>query len=135
MAHWLLKTEPGTYSFPDLLRDRTTAWEGISSPAALLHLRAMKRGDDALIYHSGAERAVVGLARVTSDPYADPALDDPRRVVVDIAAVRPLLRPVPLATIKADPRFRNLGLVRISRLSVMPVTTAEWAGLLALAEG
>lgn len=135
MAHWLLKTEPGTYSFPDLLRDRTTAWEGISSPAALLHLRAMKRGDDALIYHSGAERAVVGLARVTSDPYADPALDDPRRVVVDVAAVRPLLRPVPLATIKADPRFRNLGLVRISRLSVMPVTTAEWAGLLALAEG
>ncbi|HEX7023684.1 MAG TPA: EVE domain-containing protein [Gemmatimonadales bacterium] len=135
MAHWLLKTEPGTYSFPDLLRDRTTAWEGISSPAALLHLRAMKRGDDALIYHSGAERAVVGLARVTSDPYPDPALDDPKRMVVDVAAGKPLLRPVPLATIKADPRFRNLGLVRISRLSVMPVTGAEWESLLALAEG
>ncbi len=135
MAHWLLKTEPGSYSFPDLLRDRASTWDGVSSPAALLHLRAMKQGDDALIYHSGAERAVVGLARIASDPYPDPKLGDPRRVVVEVAAVRPLSRPVPLTAIKADPRFRNLGLVRISRLSVMPVTAAEWGGLLALAGG
>ena len=126
MNRWLLKTEPGTYSFAQLMREGTARWDGVASPAALIHLRAMCRGDPALIYHSGAEKAVIGLARVAGAPYADPALDDPRRVVVDLEAVGPLARPVPLSAIKPDPRFRNLGLVRISRLSVMPVSDDEW---------
>lgn len=132
MNYWLLKTEPGTYSFADLAREKTARWDGVSAPAALASIRAMKRGDDALIYHTGGEKAVVGLARVASDPYPDPAARDPRLVVVDIGAVAPLDVPVPLATIKADPRFRDLGLVRIGRLSVMPVSPAQWEALLEL---
>ncbi len=130
--HWLLKTEPSTYAFADLLREGRTRWEGVSSPAALIHLRAMKTGDEALIYHSGDERAVVGLARIASDPYPDPALGDPRRVVVDLVPLRTLPRPIPLAAIKADRRFADLALVRISRLSVMPVSAAHWERLVAL---
>jgi predicted RNA-binding protein with PUA-like domain len=132
MNHWLLKTEPGTYSFAQMMREGTARWDGVASPAALIHLRAMRRGDSALIYHSGAEKAVVGLARVAGAPYPDPALDDPRRVVVDLEAVGPLGKPIPLSEIKPDPRFRNLGLVRISRLSVMPVSDPEWRALLSL---
>ena len=133
MNRWLVKSEPGTYAFADLLRDGSTRWDGISAPAALLHLRGMRRGDEVLFYHSGAERAVVGLARAASDPYPDPALADPRRVVIDLKGVRALARPIPLAEIKADRRFKNFGLVRISRLSVMPVSAEEWRALLALA--
>jgi predicted RNA-binding protein with PUA-like domain len=133
MNRWLVKSEPGTYAFADLLKDGSTRWDGISAPAALLHLRGMRRGDEVLFYHSGAEPAVVGLARAVSDPYPDPALGEPRRVVIDLQGVRALVRPVPLAEIKADRRFKNFGLVRISRLSVMPVSEAEWRALLALA--
>ena len=133
MNRWLVKSEPGTYAFADLLRDGTTRWDGISAPAALLHLRGMRRGDEVLFYHSGAERAVVGLARAASDPYPDPASADPRRVVIDLKGVRALSRPISLGEIKADRRFKNFGLVRISRLSVMPVTAEEWRALLALA--
>jgi predicted RNA-binding protein with PUA-like domain len=130
--HWLLKTEPSTYSFADLQRDRRTTWDGVSAPAALVHLRAMRNGDEALIYHSGGEKAVVGLARLASDPYPDPKLDDPRRVVVDLVPVRPLATPITLSAIKADPRFKDFALVRISRLSVMPVGEREWAALMAM---
>ena len=133
MNRWLVKSEPGTYAFTDLLKDGSTRWDGISAPAALLHLRGMRRGDEVLFYHSGAERAVVGLARAASDPYPDPALADPRRVVIDLKGVRALSRAIPLAEIKADRRFKNFGLVRISRLSVMPVSPDEWRALLALA--
>ena len=129
---WLLKSEPGTYSFSDLVREGRTCWDGVSNPVALSHLRAMQKGDEALFYHTGAEKAIVGVARIASDPYRDPKLDDPKRVVVDLAPVRPLGRPVPLSAVKADPRFRNLGLVRIGRLSVMPVSPEEWKALLAL---
>jgi predicted RNA-binding protein with PUA-like domain len=129
---WLLKSEPGTYSFSDLVREGRACWDGVSNPAALGHLRAMKKGDEALFYHTGAEKAIVGLARIVSDPYPDPKLDDPRRVVVDVAAVRPLEHPVTLSAVKADPRFRNLGLVRIGRLSVMPVSPEEWKALLVM---
>jgi len=129
---WLLKSEPGTYSFSDLTREGRACWDGVSNPAALGHLRAMKKGDEALFYHTGSEKAIVGLARIVSDPYPDPQLDDPRRVVVDVAAVRPLEHPVTLSAVKADPRFRNLGLVRIGRLSVMPVSPEEWKALLAM---
>src|ERR671915_1029321 len=97
--HWVLKTEPSEYGFADLARDRRTRWEGVSNPVALKHLRSMLEGDDVLIYHTGNEKALVGLARIASAPYPDPS--DPRLVVVDVEPVRPLPRVVTLAQIKA----------------------------------
>lgn len=132
MSRWLLKTEPSTYAFADLVRDGRTTWDGVSNPVALGHLRAMKKGDEALVYHTGDEKAAVGIARVASDPYPDPKQKDPRLVVVDLEPVRALPRPVTLRAVKADPRFADFALVRISRLSVMPVTDAQWKALLAL---
>lgn len=132
MNRWLLKTEPSTYAFADLVRDGRTTWDGVSNPVALGHLRAMKKGDEALVYHTGDEKAAVGIARVASDPYPDPKQKDPRLVVVDLEPVRALPRPVTLKAVKADPRFADFALVRISRLSVMPVTDAQWKALLAL---
>ena len=129
---WLLKSEPGTYSFSDLTREGRTCWDGVSNPVALSHLRAMKKGDEAFFYHTGAEKAIVGIARIVSDPYPDPKLGDPRRVVVDVAPLSPLDHPVSLAAVKADPRFKNFPLVRIGRLSVMPVSPEEWKALLAM---
>jgi predicted RNA-binding protein with PUA-like domain len=129
--HWVLKTEPSEYGFPDLVRDRRTRWEGVSNPVALKHLRSMLEGDDALIYHTGNEKAAVGLARVASAPYPDPK--DPKLVVVDVEPVKPLPRAVPLAEIKAEPAFAELGLVRVPRLSVVPVEPAQWKRLLAMA--
>jgi len=129
---WLLKTEPGTYSFSDLTREGRTCWDGVSNPVALGHLRAMKKGDEAFFYHTGAEKAIVGVARIVSDPYPDPKLDDPKRVVVDIAPLRPLDTPVTLAAVKADSRFKDFALVRIGRLSVMPVSPEQWQALLAM---
>ncbi len=131
-SRWLLKTEPGTYSFDQLARELRTRWDGVRSPAAQIHLRAMRAGDEVLIYHSGEERAVVGVARVATGPHPDPTAKDPRLVAVEISHVRRLARPVPLAAIKADARFREFPLVRISRLSVMPVNPAEWRRILEL---
>ena len=135
MNYWLLKTEPSTYSFADLAREKTARWDGVSAPAALASIRKMKPGDEAMIYHTGDEKAVVGLARVASESYADPKQDDPRLAVVDLTAVSPLPAPVTLATIKADARFKDLGLVRIGRLSVMPVSPVQWKAILELAGG
>jgi predicted RNA-binding protein with PUA-like domain len=129
--HWVLKTEPSEYGFADLVRDRRTRWEGVSNPVALKHLRSMLEGDDALIYHTGNEKAVVGLARIVSAPYPDP--QDSKLVVVDVAPVKPLPRAVSLAEIKAEPAFADLGLVRVPRLSVVPVEPAQWKRLLAMA--
>ena len=131
--HWVLKTEPSTYGFPDLVRERRTRWEGVSNPVALKHLRSMLEGDDALIYHTGNEKSLVGLARIASAPYPDPARKDERLVVVDVEAGKALPRPVSLAEIKADPAFKDLGLVRLSRLSVVPVEPDQWKRLLAMA--
>ena len=131
--HWILKTEPSEYGFSDLVRDRRTRWEGVSNPVALKHLRSMLEGDDALIYHTGKEKSLIGLARIASAPYSDPSGKDPRLVVVDIEAREPLARPVSLAEIKADPAFKELGLVRLSRLSVVPVEPDQWTRLLAMA--
>jgi len=128
-SSWLLKTEPSTYAWSDLLRDGRTVWDGISAPAALMHLRAMKTGDEALIYHSGDDKAIVGIARIARGAYADPKFADPRRVVVDVEPVRALRTPVPLASIKAERRLAGFPLVRISRLSTMPVTADERAVL------
>lgn len=132
MAFWLLKTEPGDYSFADLERDGATVWDGIANNAALKHLRAARSGDLALVYHTGDERAAVGLAEITSAPYAAPAEADARLVVVDVKPVRRLVRPVTLAAVKADPFFAGFALVREPRLSVMPVTPAQWRRLLEL---
>lgn len=132
MAYWLLKTEPSSYSFADLQRDGSTVWDGVANAQALIHIRNMQPGDQALIYHSGDERAVIGRAAITSAPYPDPQLDDPKRVVVDLRVGERLPRSISLSTIKADPDFAQLGLVRQGRLSVMPVTEEQWHKLLAL---
>ena len=126
---WLLKTEPSTYSWDDLVRDGQTVWEGVANAAALIHLRAMVTGDEALIYHSGSDRAIVGIGCITRGAYPDPKLTEPRRVVVDVQAHHPLKRAVTLAAIKAEPRLATLALVRISRLSCMPVSPEHRAVL------
>jgi predicted RNA-binding protein with PUA-like domain len=131
--HWILKTEPSEYGFTDLVRDRRTRWEGVSNAVALKHLRSMLEGDDALIYHTGNEKSLIGLARIASAPYPDPSSEDPKMVVVDVEAGKALPRPVSLAQIKADPAFKDLGLVRMSRLSVVPVEPDQWKRLLAMA--
>ena len=127
---WLFKEEPSSYSFDDLMKDGRTAWSGVKNPLAQQHLRAVRRGDRILYYHTGSEKAVVGLARAVTGAYPDPADPAGKRVAVDIAPVKRLPRPVPLAAIKADRRFAAFPLVRISRLSVMPVSEPEWRRLL-----
>jgi predicted RNA-binding protein with PUA-like domain len=130
---WLLKTEPSMYSYQDLEREGRTTWDGVRNPVALRYLAAMAKGDQVLLYHTGDEKAIVGIVRVRRAAYPDPAASDPRRLVVDLEPVRPLPRPVTLAEIKADKQFSTFALVRIPRLSVMPVTPAEWGALLGLA--
>lgn len=124
-ASWLLKTEPSTYSWQDLVREKRTVWDGITNAAALIAIRQMKKGDEALIYHSGGERAIVGIAKIVKGAYQDPKKDDPKLAVVDVAPVKALAEPVPLAAIKARKELASFPLVRISRLSTMPVTAAE----------
>ena len=131
MAYWLMKSEPGSYGWADLLRDGATEWDGVRNPAARLHLRAMQAGDNALLYHSGEERAAVGIMRVARGPAPDPR--DPAWVSVAVEPVRPLGRPVTLKAIKADPRLARMELIRQSRLSVSPVRDEEWAAVLELA--
>ena len=130
---WLFKSDPEHYSYQDLARDKKTVWDGISNNLALKHLRNVQRGDEVMIYHSGGERAVVGLAEVLSDPYPDPKLKEPRLVVVDIAARGTVARPVGLDEIKKQPAMKDFHLVRLPRLSVMPVSEEQWKALLALA--
>ncbi|MDH3252844.1 MAG: EVE domain-containing protein [Ignavibacteria bacterium] len=132
MAFWLLKTEPTVYAYKDLVRDRTATWDGVSNPTALKNIRSMKKGDLAFIYHSGAEKAIIGIAEVVKDPYPDPKKKDPRLVVVDLKAREDLKTPVTLAEVKAGGQFADFALVRIPRLSVMPVTNAQWKRLLSM---
>ena len=130
---WLLKTEPGDYAYADLERDGATVWDGVSNNAALKNIREMRPGDQALIYHTGDERQVVGVAEITSEPYPDPRAGDAKLVVVDITQLRRLPRPVALADVKADASFADFALVRQGRLSVVPVTAEQWVRLLAMA--
>jgi predicted RNA-binding protein with PUA-like domain len=132
---WLFKTEPSTYSFDQLERDGRATWDGVRNPTALRHLRDIGAGDEVLIYHTGDEKAVVGIAKVVKGAYPDSKAGDPRLVVVDVTPVRRLKTPVPLARVKADPFFADFALVRISRLSVMPVSAPQWKRLLALSAG
>jgi predicted RNA-binding protein with PUA-like domain len=131
MAKWLMKSEPGSYGWEDLVRDGATEWDGVRNPAARLHLRAMKKSDEAFFYHSGEQRAVVGIMRVAREGRPDPK--DPSWVSVAVEPVRALERPVTLKAIKADPRLAGIELVRQSRLSVAPIRDEEWAAILELA--
>ena len=126
MAYWLLKTEPDVYSIDDLKRDKSTVWDGVSNNAALKNIRAMQRGDECLIYHTGDERAAVGIAKVTKGPHADPAKDDEKLVVVDVKFVKKFAAPVTLAMVKAEERFADWNLVRQARLSVVPTSEEQW---------
>jgi predicted RNA-binding protein with PUA-like domain len=132
MARWLMKSEPGSYSWDMLTRDGGTEWDGVRNAAARLHLRAMKAGDEAFFYHSGDERAVVGIMRIAREGRPDPG--DPDWVSVRVEPVRPL-GPVSLKAIKAEPGLAKMELIRQSRLSVSPVRDEEWAAILRLAEG
>lgn len=127
--HWLLKTEPSAYSWSDLEREKNAVWDGVTNPVALKHIAAMKPGDDALIYHTGEERAVVGLARVTKAAYQDPKANDTKLLVVELAPVKRVARPVTLADIKADPMFQESPLVRQGRLSVVSLNDEQFQRL------
>jgi len=132
MAYWILKTEPSTYSFDRLVGERTARWDGITNPVALKNIRAMQRGDELMIYHTGDEKAVVGLATVASAPYPDPK--NSKLAVVDIAAGQALPRPVTLGEIRQEPALKDLALVRMPRLSVVPATDAQWRKLLQMSK-
>jgi len=134
MARWLLKTEPSTYSFDQLVQDKKTTWDGVANATALQNIRAMKKGDVVLVYHTGNEKAAVGVAEVASDPYPDPTKKDEKLVVVDLKPRRKLAKPVTLAQIKGDPAFAGWDLLRIGRLSVVAVPDTMWARIEALSE-
>jgi len=134
MANWLFKEEPTHYSFDAFAKDKKTVWSGVKNPLAQKHLHAVKRGDRVFYYHTGDQRAVVGIAKATSDAYPDPADKTGKLAVVDIAPVKKLPQPVTLASIKADSSFKTFPLVRMSRLSVMPVTDDEWERIIEIAD-
>ena len=131
MAYWLMKSEPESYSWADLVRDGGTEWDGVRNNAARLHLKAMKQGDEAFLYHSMSDKAVVGIMRITREAQPDPK--DPDWVSVRVEPVNPLPRPVTLAEIKAEPRLSKMELIRQSRLSVAPVRADEWRKILEMA--
>ena len=131
--YWLLKTEPSTYAYATLERDGRTVWDGVSNPLALKHLRSMKTGDLAFVYHTGDEKQIVGIAEITAAPYPDPKQGDPKLVVVDLKPKQKLAKPVPLSAVKARKEFADFELVRMGRLSVMPVSPQRWKKLLEMA--
>jgi len=133
MARFLVKTEPSSYSFANLQRDRRTVWDGVSNPVALKHLATIRKGDTVVVYHTGEEKQAVGLALAASDAYPDPKLKDPKRPVVDLAADQPLPKPVTLAQVKADAMLKTSDLARLPRLSVMPFSEAQFKRLLQMA--
>ena len=133
MTYWLMKSEPEAYSWDDLVAEGGTIWDGVRNNAARLHLRAMKPGDEALLYHSMSDKAVVAIMRITGPPQPDAR--DEAWVAVPVAPVRKLERPVTLAAIKAEPRLKDMELIRQSRLSVAPVRPQEWGLILKMAEG
>lgn len=134
MAYWLIKSEPFKYSWQQLLEDKKTFWDGVRNYAARNFLREMKKGDLAFFYHSNEGKEIVGIAKIVREAYPDPTTDDDNWVVVDVAAVKPLKRPVSLAEIKGEQSLQQMALVRLTRLSVQPVTEAEWDYIIELAE-
>jgi predicted RNA-binding protein with PUA-like domain len=123
---WLFKEEPTHYSWDDFVRDGKTVWSGVRNPVAQRNLRSVRKGDAVFYYHTGNEKSVVGIAKAAGDAYPDPADKSGKLYAVDVAPVRKLERPVTLAEVKGDKRFADFALVRISRLSVMPVTEKQW---------
>lgn len=134
MSYWLVKSEPSTYSWDQLVKDGSTCWSGVRNYAARLHLRNMKKGDEVFFYHSNEGTDIVGIAKVVKEHYHDPTTDDERWVAVDIKPVRKLKNSVTLEQIKKDKKLAGMALVRIGRLSVQPVTEKEWTDVLELAE-
>jgi predicted RNA-binding protein with PUA-like domain len=131
LMNWLFKEEPTHYSYDDLVKDKRTVWSGVKNPLAQKHLRSVKKGDRIFYYHTGDEKSVVGIAKALDDAYPDPKDKTGKQSVVDVAPVKKLAQPVTLASIKADAAFKSFPLVRISRLSVMPVTDDEWDAIIA----
>ena len=135
MAHWLVKSEPNAYSFDDLVRDGRTVWDGVRNNAAALHLKAMKTGEQVLFYHSQEGKDVVGIAEVAKTAFPDKSDPTGRFVAVELVPVRALKRPVTLADMKAQPALKDMAMIRQSRLSVSPVSDAEWKVILKMAGG
>lgn len=125
-TRWLFKTEPSVYSYQQLVKDKKTMWDGVKNNLALKNLKDIKKGDEILIYHTGDEKAAVGVARALGEAYPDPSQKNPRMLVVDIEAVKTLPRPVTLAEVKANKKLANFDLVRLSRLSIMKVSDDQW---------
>jgi len=128
--YWLVKQEPSTYSYDKLEKEKKTVWDGVHNNLALKHIRLMKKGDQALFYHTGDEKRAVGIIKITKDPYPNPKEDDKRFVAMDVKPIARLKRPVTLDEIKKDSIFKNWELVRISRLSVMPVPQKLWDAII-----
>jgi len=133
MAYWLVKSEPSTYSWDDLIKEKQTCWSGVRNYAARIHLNAMKKGDKVLFYHSNQGVEIVGIAKVTKEFYQDPITEDDRWVAVDLKPLKKLKKPVTLLQVKADKRLAEMALVRLGRLSVQPVTDKEWNIIMELA--
>jgi predicted RNA-binding protein with PUA-like domain len=134
-TRWLFKTEPSVYSYQQLEKDKKTMWDGVANNLALKNLKDIKKGDLILIYHTGDERQAVGIARALGGAYPDPGKGNPKMLVVDIEAVKPLPKPVTLAEVKANKKLANFDLVRLSRLSIMKVSDEQWELLESMAKG
>lgn len=132
---WLFKAEPGAYSFQQLEKDKRTVWDGVKNNLALKHLSGIKKGDEIMIYHSGEEKAAVGVARALSAAYPDPRKKDPKLLVVEIEAVKPLSRPVTLSEMRSNAKLGKFDLLRLPRLSVMPVSGEQWKIIEGMAGG
>ncbi len=132
MVHWLIKSEPEVYSWDQLVKDKQTRWDGIRNYAARLHLRSMKKGDEVFFYHSNKGTEIIGIAVVTKEAYPDPTSSDPAWFAVDVKPLKKLLKPVSLEQIKKEKKLSAMALVRISRLSVQPVTEEEWKTIMKL---
>lgn len=133
MAYWIVKSEPSVYSFEQLQKDKTTVWDGVKNPAALINLRTMKKGDTVLFYHSNDGKCIVGTALVSKEAYPDPKSKDPKLVVVELSVGKALPKIVTLAEIKSNPKLAQLELVRISRLSVSKLPDTLWKELMKMA--
>ncbi len=134
MNYWLVKTEPGEYSWDDFVKLKRDHWDGVRNYAARLHLKNMQKDDLVFFYHSVKQKEIVGICKVVKEHYQDPTTDDDRWVAVDFVPVKPLVKPVHLSDIKANPKLQEIALVKISRLSVMPIDKAHWKEILKMAE-
>ncbi len=134
MAYWLIKSEPNVYSFDHLIKDKTTVWDGVRNYAARNNLRTMKKGEQAYFYHSNEGLAIVGIAKVSKEAFQDPGTENPNWVAIEIKAFKKLKRPVTLASMKANPKLNNMGIIKIGRISVSQVSEEEWNEILKMSE-